>query len=74
MKTKDPKVRPTANQVLEQWNKIRPRISSLQRAWRVRPRGEQWHEGLMQEVASFGRWARSLVRRSPTRKSGGAAQ
>lgn len=74
MKTKDPKHRPTAKQSLEQWRKNLPRISAVQRAWRLRPRGEQWHTGLMQDIASLGRWARSFLRRGPARKPGGAAQ
>ena len=66
MKTKDPKSRPTAQQSYDQWLKLRKRITSLQRSWRLRTRDESWRATLTQDIAFVPQWIRGLRRRRPT--------
>ena len=62
-----PEARPTAVQALEQWEKIRKRISPLRRSWRLHIRGEDWVGAFFVDIESCFHFVPWLSRRMKAR-------
>jgi hypothetical protein len=69
MTTQDPKVRPSASQSLDQWRKIRRRISSIHKAWRLRSRDETWLDVLVHDMTFGAQCFRTLTGRRPVART-----
>lgn len=53
MTRRQPELRPTAEEALAQWQRIRERVPYVHRAWRPRPRDDDWASNIVFDTYSL---------------------